>query len=125
MIKMISFKEKGDLKKTTMFLEKCLEPFNMGVLDKYGRMGVEALRAASPIDSGRMAHSWYYTIEHTDSGVKLIWSNSDIEGGYNVAILVQYGHGSKSGRYVPGRDFINPAMAPIFEQLKDRLLKEV
>lgn len=122
---MITFKEKGDLSKTTMFLEKCLEPFNMGILNKYGQRGVEALRAATPIETGRLAHSWYYDIEHTDTGVKIIWSNSDIEGGYNVAILVQYGHGTKSGRYVPGKDFINPAMAPIFEQLTKELLKEV
>ena len=122
---MITFSEKGDLSKTTMFLEKCLEPFNMGILNKYGQRGVEALRAATPIETGRLAHSWYYDIEHTDTGVKIIWSNSDIEGGYNVAILVQYGHGTKSGRYVPGKDFINPAMAPIFEQLTRELLKEV
>ena len=122
---MITFSEKGDLRKTTMFLEKCLEPFNMGVLHRYGQRGVEALRDASPIETGRMAHSWYYDIVHTDTGVKIVWSNSDVEGGYNVAILVQYGHGTKSGRYVPGKDFINPAMAPIFEQLKNELLKEV
>lgn len=122
---MITFKEKGDLSKTTMFLEKCLEPFNMGILNKYGQRGVEALRAATPIETGRLAHSWYYDIEHTKTGVKIVWSTTDIEGGYNVAILVQYGHGTKSGRYVPGKDFINPAMAPIFEQLKDELLKEV
>ena len=122
---MISFKEKGDLKATTMFLEKCLAPFNMGILDRYGRIGVEALRAASPIETGRMAHSWYYTIEKSAQGVKIIWSNSDVEGGYNVAILVQYGHGKKGGGYVAGKDFINPAMQPIFEQLKDDLLKEI
>ena len=122
---MITFSEKGDLKKTTMFLEKCLEPFNMGVLHKYGRMGVEALRANTPIETGRLAHSWYYDIVHTDTGVKIVWSNSDIEGGYNVAILVQYGHGKKGGGYVAGKDYINPAIAPIFEQLKNELLKEV
>lgn len=122
---MISFKEKGDLKKTTMFLEKCLEPLNMGILNKYGQMGVEALREASPIETGRMAHSWYYDIESSMNGAKITWSNSDVEGGYNVAILVQYGHGTKSGKYVPGKDFINPAMRPIFEQLADKLLKEV
>lgn len=122
---MITFTEKGDLKKTTLFLEKCLQPFNMGVLNKYGQRGVEALRAASPIETGRMAHSWYYDIENTKEGVKITWSNSDIEGGYNVAILVQYGHGTKSGGYVAGKDFINPAMRPIFEQLKNELLKEI
>ena len=122
---MITFKEKGDLKKTTMFLEKCLQPFDLGILNKYGQMGVEALREASPIDTGLMAHSWYYEIESTMDGAKITWSNSDVEGGYNVAILVQYGHGTKSGKYVPGKDFINPAMRPIFEQLKDKLLKEV
>ena len=122
---MISFKEKGDLKKTTMFLEKCLEPFDMGILNRYGRMGVEVLQAATPIETGRLAHSWYYDIEHTDTGVKIVWSTTDIEGGYNVAILVQYGHGTKGGGYVVGKDFINPAMRPIFEQLKNDLLKEV
>ena len=122
---MITFSEKGDLKATTMFLEKCLEPFNMGILDKYGRKGVEALRANTPINTGLLRDSWYYTIEKYDGGVKIIWSNSDIEGGYNVAILVQYGHGTKGGGYVAGVDYVNPAMAPIFDQMKNDLLKEV
>ena len=122
---MITFKEKGDLKATTMFLDKCLAPFNMGIFDKYGQRGVEALRAASPIETGRMAHSWYYTVERSAEGAKIIWSNSDIEGGYNVAILVQYGHGTRGGTYVQGKDFINPALAPIFEQIKNDIFKEV
>ena len=105
--------------------EKCLEVFDAGIFDKYGQMGVKALSDATPKLTGLAASSWYYTIERDNKGTKLIFSNSDIEGGCNVAILIQYGHGTKSGGYVEGRDYINPALQPIFEDLKNKLLKEV
>lgn len=122
---MITFKQKGDFKKADSFFEKCLEIFDAGIFDKYGQMGVKALSDATPKLTGLAASSWYYTIERDNKGTKLIFSNSDIEGGCNVAILIQYGHGTKSGGYVEGRDYINPALQPIFEDLKNKLLKEV
>ena len=115
---MINITAKGDFKKTDTFLEKLLEKFSAGKLDKYGRMGVEALKANTPRDTGRLAQSWSYHIERTNSGSRIVWTNDDIEGGCNVAILIQYGHGVKGGGYVPGRDFINPALEPVFKQIE-------
>lgn len=122
---MIYFESKGDFKKTNSFLEKMLEVVNLGVLDKYGRMGVEALKAYTPIDTGRLKDSWYYEIEHNKGSSSITWSNSDIEGGCNVAILIQYGHATKNGGYVQGFDFINPAMKPVFDKIADSAWKEV
>lgn len=121
---MITVVAKGDFRKTEKFLERAKELFKSGLLDKYGRMGVSALSSASPNDTGRMANSWYYTIERDNEGVSIVWSNSDIENGVNVAVLVQYGHGTKNGGYVEGIDFVNPAMRPVFEEILDDLLRE-
>lgn len=122
---MITFKQTGDFIKLNNFFEKALEVFDSGILDKYGKKGVEALAAATPKDSGRAANSWYYEIVREKGSVKLIWSNSDIEGGCNVAILIQYGHATKDGSRVPGVDFINPAIQPIFEELSKEVTKGV
>lgn len=115
---MIKVTVKGDFKKTNTFMEKLLEIFDSGKLDKYGKMGVQALKENTPIDTGRLAQSWSYHIERTSEGPKIVWTNDDIEGGCNVAILIQYGHGVKGGGYVPGRDFINPALEPIYKQIE-------
>lgn len=112
-------------KKTNGFLEKMKELFNMGILDKYGRKGVEALKAATPIDSGLAASSWYYTIQRTKDGAELIWGNTDIENGCNVAILINYGHATKSGTYVQGRYFIEPALEKTFSEFAILIDKEV
>lgn len=122
---MITFESKGDFKNTDTFLERMLELVNIGIWDKYGKMGVEALRNYTPINTGLLRDSWSYEIEHDKGRTRITWTNSDIEGGYNVALLVQYGHGNGNGGYVQGVDFINPAMKPIFEQILNELLKEV
>lgn len=122
---MITFTHKGDFKKVNGYFERLREIMRFGILDKYGRKGVEALSAATPVDTGRLASSWYYTIEHDKNGASLVWSNSDIEGGCNVAILIQYGHGTRNGGYVSGIDYINPALAPIMQEIADAAWKEV
>lgn len=122
---MITFETKGDFSKLDSFFEKMLEVVNVGCLDKYGREGVEALSAATPVLTGRAASSWYYTIEHNKGCSTITWCNSDIEGGYNVALLIQYGHGNKRGGYIQGRDYINPTMRPIFDKIASEALKEV
>lgn len=122
---MIKVEVDGDFRKTDRFFEKLLEVANIGVLDKYGRMGVSALSAATPQDTGLASSSWYYTIEHSKGSSTITWCNSDIEGGYNVAILIQYGHGTRNGGFVQGRDFINPAMRPVFDEIADSAWKEV
>lgn len=122
---LITFEQKGDFSKTDKFLEKILNIVKLGELDKYGEMGVEALSAATPKETGLAAGSWTYDIERTKEGTSIVWSNTDIEGGCNVILLLQYGHGTRGGTYVQGIDFINPAMKPIFDQIADEAWKEV
>lgn len=122
---MITFESKGDFKRLNGFFERALNIVHLGVLDKYGEKGVKALEEASPKNTGRMSRSWYYEISHSNGCSKITWCNSDIEGGLNVALLVQYGHGTKKGSYVEGIDYINPAMKPIFDEMAIDAWREV
>lgn len=116
---------KGDWKKTNKFLERIKNLFKLGVFDKYGRAGVNALQAATPIDSGLTANSWSYKIKRSSGRVSIVWSNSNINKGVPIAIILQYGHGTGTGGYVAGRDYINPAMRSIFDNMADELWREV
>lgn len=115
----------GDFRKVDGFLEKIKEVVKMGDLNKYGRMGVDALRKATPVDTGIAANGWYYDIVREDGKTKIIWSNDDIEGGYNVILLLQYGHATKNGKYVEGIDFINPALKDTFDYISEQAFEEV
>ena len=121
---MITFRQDGDFSKLTSFLEKSKELFNVGILDKYGRKGVEALAAATPIDSGETANSWYYRIENKNGSAAIVFCNSHIQNGVPIAIILQYGHGTRNGGWVEGRDYINPALQPIFDELVKEAWKE-
>lgn len=121
----IVFKHKGNLKKTIKFLERMVKEEYLNNLDKYGREGVDALSSATPVDTGKTAASWDYRIEKTNSGTKIIWTNSNVNNGVNIAIILQYGHGTNHGGYVQGRDYINPAIRPIFDKIADNAWKEV
>ena len=121
---MITFRQEGDFSKLTSFLEKSKELFNAGILDKYGRKGVEALAAATPIDSGETANSWYYRIENKNGSAAIMFCNSHIQNGVPIAIILQYGHGTRNGGWVEGRDYINPALQPIFDELVKEAWKE-
>lgn len=116
---------KGDWKKTDKFLERIKNLFKLGVFDKYGRAGVNALQSATPKDSGRTANSWSYKINRSSGKVSIVWSNSNINKGVNIAVILQYGHGTGTGGYVSGRDYINPAMRSIFDNMADELWREV
>lgn len=116
---------KGDFKNTEEFLKNTLKSNYISILHEYGQYGVQALAAASPVVTGRLASSWRYDVEETSSYVSLVFHNDDIEGGKNIALVVQYGHGTKSGYYVQGRDYINPAIQPILDDLAERCWKEV
>lgn len=122
---MISFETNKDFKHIDSFFEKMLEVGRIGELNKYGRMGVAALKENTPKDTGLLKDSWGYEIERTVEGTKIIWTNDDVEGGFNVAILLQYGHGTKTGHWVEGIDFINPALAPVFNKIAEDAWKEV
>lgn len=122
---MIKITQKGDWKKTDLFLDRIKSLFKNGVFDKYGKAGVDALRASTPIDSGETANSWSYNVSRDHSRVVISWENSHINQGVPIAIILQYGHGTGTGGYVQGRDYINPAMKRIFENMADELWREV
>ena len=122
---MISFRHKGDFSKTTSFLNRAKDKVYLGDLDKYGRQGVAALASATPIDSGKTASSWYYKIENTKESAKITFYNSNVQNGVSIAIILQYGHGTRNGGWVEGRDYINPAVRPIFDKIVDDAWREV
>ena len=122
---MISFRQKGDFSKLTSFLERAKETVHLGDLNKYGRQGVSALASATPIDSGETAESWYYKIENTKESATITFYNSNVQNGVPIAIILQYGHGTRNGGWVEGRDYINPAIQPIFDQIVDDAWREV
>lgn len=122
---MISFRQKGDFSKLNRFLERAKEAARLSILDKYGREGVAALSSATPVDSGETASSWYYEIKHENGSASITFNNSNINDGVPIAIILQYGHGTGTGGWVEGRDYINPAIQPIFDKIVDAAWKEV
>lgn len=122
---MIVFKHKGDFSKTTRYFEQLKKNTITRVLDYFGKKGVAALSAATPVDTGLTAASWYYEIVHTKTGVSLNFGNSNVQSGVPIAIILQYGHGTRNGGWVQGRDYINPAVQPIFDELAKKAWEEV
>ena len=122
---MIKFNQKGDFSKLNRYFERVRECVNAGILDKYGREGVAALSSATPVKTGLTARSWYYEIKRQNGSVSLEFYNSNISKGVPIAIILQYGHGTKNGGWVQGRDYINPAIQPIFDRIADDAWKEV
>jgi len=122
---MITFRQKGDFSKLTSYLEKAKSGVSLSILDQYGRDGVVALASATPIESGETANSWYYRIEHEKGRVTLSFHNDNIQNGVPIAIILQYGHGTRNGGWVQGRDYINPAIQPIFDSIANQAWKEV
>ena len=123
---MISFRSKGDFSKATRYFEQLSKISNLEqVLSKYGQMGVSALASATPTDTGLTASSWYYEIEHQNGGVTLSFKNSNVNKGVNIAVIIQYGHGTGTGGWVEGRDYINPAIQPVFDKIAEDAWREV
>lgn len=123
---MIKFGHKGDFSKTSRFLERIKNGVNARSLEKYGREGVEALASATPVDTGLTARSWYYKIDEQNGKTTISFCNSNIQNGWvPVAIILQYGHGTRNGGWVEGRDYINPAIQPIFDKIANNAWKEV
>ena len=122
---MISIKQKGDFAKLTGYFEKVKKYAKVSELDKFGRQGVDALSSATPVDTGLTASSWSYKIEHGNGVVKLSFLNSNIQNGVPIAIILQYGHGTRNGGWVEGRDYINPAIQPIFDKIVESAWREV
>lgn len=122
---MIIVRHRGDLKKTKKFLDRMKERSYLKNLEKYAQEGVAALSAATPVDTGKTANSWTYEIEHTDTRYAIYWINTNENKGVNIALILQTGHGTGSGGYVQGIDYINPAMKPILQKIADEAWKEV
>lgn len=122
---MISFRQKGDFSKLTRYMERAKESVSIGILDKYGREGVAALASATPSESGSTASSWYYKIVRDRQSIKINFYNSNTNNGVPIAIILQYGHGTGTGGWVQGRDYINPAIQPIFDNLVNEAWREV
>ena len=122
---MIEFRQKGDFSKLNRYFERLKETANVGVLDKYGRVGVAALSSATPVNTGKTASSWYYDIKRQNGSVSIEFNNSNFNKGVPIAIILQYGHGTGNGGWIQGRDYINPAIQPIFDQIANDAWKEV
>lgn len=122
---MITFKSKGDYSKATRYFERVKDALKLSMLDKYGKQGVAALSSATPVESGKTASSWDYEIVRGNGSAKIIFTNSNINKGVPIAIILQYGHGTGTGGWVEGRDYINPAIQPIFDKIVDEAWREV
>lgn len=122
---MIRFRSKGDFKKADKYFRNLIKASRVEILEKYGNKGVAALSSATPVESGLTASSWSYRIERSGSRVAIYFTNSNINKGVNIAIILQYGHGTGTGGWVEGQDYINPAIQPIFDELAEAAWREV
>ena len=122
---MVRIRQKGNFNATTRYLERAKKGIRLSSLDRFGREGVSALASATPVESGETANSWHYKVESQNGVVKIVFYNSHVVNGVPIAIVIQYGHGTRNGGYVQGRDYINPAIQPVFDQLAEHAWKEV
>ena len=122
---MITVESKGNFDNTEKLLKRIKSRDYLKVLDKFGQQGVTALSGATPTRSGKTASSWDYEVLVSGGGVTIQWTNSNINNGVSIAIILQYGHGTRNGGYVVGRDYINPAMRPLFDKMADEAWKAV
>ena len=122
---MIRFRHKGDFNKVSRYLEKVKNVAKRSDLDRFGREGVAALASATPVNSGKTANSWYYEVEYKRGSATISFHNSNIQNGVPIAIILQYGHGTRNGGWVEGRDYINPAIQPVFDNIANEAWKEV
>lgn len=122
---MIVVETKGNFKRTERFLDLMNKSEIYSSLEKYAREGVAALVSATPHDSGETAASWSYEVKVTRWSASISWSNSNVVNGVPIAIILQYGHGTRNGGYVQGQDYINPALMPVFNRIADDVWKKV
>ena len=122
---MIRFEQKGNFKKLDRYFKRINNATKNIDLEQFGERGVAALSSATPVATGLAAKSWYYKIERTKDSATIKFCNSDIENGAPIAIILQYGHATKNGGWVEGRDYINPAIQPIFDELAKNAWEEV
>lgn len=121
----VKFEVSGGFTKTERFLNRMKRREYLNVLDEFGRDGVQALRNATPVDSGATAEAWDYEIKRTRNYTEIVWTNSNVNDGVPIAVILQYGHGTGTGGYVQGRDYINPAIRPVFDKIAEKAWKVV
>ncbi len=121
----VTLSSKGDWKKTRAWFEKMQRKEYLKVLNRYGQQGVDALRSMTPVDSGQTASMWSYEVAASGSGAEIKWLNHNFNGGVNIAIILQYGHGTGTGVYVSGRDYINPAIKPVMDMIAEEVWRVV
>ena len=122
---MIRFKVSGDYSKANKYMTRVQQAVKNVDLTKYAERGVAALVSATPVETGKTANSWYYTIEKKKDSATINFNNSNIQNGVPIAIILQYGHGTGTGGWVQGRDYINPAIQPVFDEIANSAWKEV
>nr|DAP17004.1 MAG TPA: type I neck protein [Bacteriophage sp.] len=122
---MITIESQGDWKLTRNWFNKMTKLDLALIMNQFGREGAAALASATPSRTGATAKSWSYEVKRTGNNWKITWTNSNVNKGANIAVLIQYGHGTRNGGYVVGRDYINPAIRPIFDKIADKAWKEV
>lgn len=122
---MLQLKTSGSYKKTFSFMERLLEFFNKGGLNKYGERGVKALLNATPKDTGLTSKSWTYKVVRERNKISIVWSNTNVQDGVNIAVILQYGHATRAGYWVEGRDYINPAMKSVFDSISKEAWEEM
>lgn len=122
---MITVRQKGSFSKTIRYMTRVKKAINISDLDRFGKEGVAALASATPIDSGETASQWYYEIERGKESATISFNNSNIQNGVPIAIILQYGHATRNGGWVSGRDYINPAIQPVFDKIAEEAWKEV
>lgn len=122
---MITVRQKDNFDKLTRYMVKLDKTVKRADLNKYGKEGVAALASATPVDSGLTANSWYYEVERRPGSATITFYNSNIQNGIPIAIILQYGHGTGTGGWVQGRDYINPAIQPIFDKIAENAWREV
>lgn len=122
---MLYVTSKGDFSKTQHFLAKLAKPNIVERLKAYGSMGVDALSAATPKDSGKTSGSWGYEVKQSGKTYSIVWTNTNVVNGVPIAVILQYGHGTGTGGYVKGRDYINPAIQPIMDRIAEDVWKVV
>lgn len=122
---MISFVHKGNFKRINKFL-LFASKFNIKTkLDKFGLIGVQALSSATPVESGKTASAWSYEISGSANSASIVWTNSNFNEGVNIAVILNFGHGTGTGGYVAGREYISPAIQPVFDEIANAAWKEV
>lgn len=125
MTQMITYKTHGNFRKTFEFLERMKHPRYLRKLNEFGDLGVSALRSRTPVESGETASKWYYEIEEEDGRTTIYFNNSHVENGCNIAVILNYGHGTRTGGWVQGRNYIDPVIQPIFDEIAQKAWKEI